>query len=151
MKNPNKGLPRPKIGNTEKRRRSCKIQAFSKPWIKTGPSPLKVLGVENRIYPTPSISTCLSAVKLVWFLYFLIGVHRKAEMLFCAVFLCIGGESKSGIVRDSGGRLQSWNVPFGTSGDYIWEQIGTFRLLPVMIQQSEWSCFQRHAAFSDDG
>lgn len=30
-KNPNKGLLRPKIGNTEKRRRSCKTQAFSKP------------------------------------------------------------------------------------------------------------------------
>ena len=30
---------------------------------------------------------------------------------------CIGDEPKSGLARDLGDRLQSRNVPFGTSGD----------------------------------
>lgn len=32
-------------------------------------------------------------------------------------FFCIGNEPKSGLARDLGDRLQSRNVPFGTSGD----------------------------------
>ena len=34
-------------------------------------------------------------------------------------FFCIGNEPKSGPARDLGDCLQSRNVPFGTSGDYI--------------------------------
>ena len=33
------------------------------------------------------------------------------------IFFYIGDEPKSGLVRDPGNRLQSRNVPFGTSGD----------------------------------
>ena len=38
-------------------------------------------------------------------------------------FFCIGNEPKSGLARDLGDCLQSRNVPFGTSGDYL---IGNF-------------------------
>ena len=34
-------------------------------------------------------------------------------------FFCIGNEPKSGLDDDLGDCLQSRNVPFGTSGDYI--------------------------------
>ena len=34
-------------------------------------------------------------------------------------FFCIGNEPKPGLARDLGDCLQSRNVPFGTSGDYI--------------------------------
>ena len=34
-------------------------------------------------------------------------------------FFCIGNEPKSGLARYLCDCLQSWNVPFGTSGDYI--------------------------------
>ncbi len=33
-------------------------------------------------------------------------------------FFCISDEPKSELARDLGDRLQSRNVPFGTSGDY---------------------------------
>ena len=36
-----------------------------------------------------------------------------------SVSFCIGNEPKSGLARDLGDCLQSRNVPFGTSGDYI--------------------------------
>ena len=37
-------------------------------------------------------------------------------------FFCIGTAPKSGLARDLGDRLQSRNVPFGTSGDYAIEK-----------------------------
>ena len=43
-----------------------------------------------------------------------------------ARFICIGDEPKSGLARDLGDRLQSRNVPFGTSGDL---RIGTLCLV----------------------
>ena len=39
------------------------------------------------------------------------------------VFSCRGDEPKSGLAQDLGDCLQSRNVPFGTSGDYL---IGNF-------------------------
>ena len=41
-------------------------------------------------------------------------------------FFCIGDEPKSGLARDLGDRLQSRNVPFGTSGDCVKKSLHTF-------------------------
>ena len=46
-------------------------------------------------------------------------LRKKKEMPGGMSFFCIGNEPKSGLARDLGDCLQSRNVPFGTSGDYI--------------------------------
>ena len=60
-------------------------------------------------------------------------MEDMSEMPCGVSFFCIGDEPKSGPARDLGDRLQSRNVPFGTSGDY---PAGT--VFPVRI--SERSC-----------
>ena len=39
------------------------------------------------------------------------------QRTLCPAFFCGGDEPKSGLARDLGDRIQSRNVPFGTSGD----------------------------------
>ena len=43
----------------------------------------------------------------------------KSQRSFSDTVFCIGNEPKSGLARDLGDCLQSRNVPFGTSGDFI--------------------------------
>ena len=47
-------------------------------------------------------------------------LHRKkvtGRTFYRSGSFCVGDEPKSGLVRDLGDRLQSRDVPFGTSGD----------------------------------
>ncbi|BFK20848.1 hypothetical protein F230042K4_21390 [Mediterraneibacter glycyrrhizinilyticus] len=44
---------------------------------------------------------------------------RKNSIEFFHILFYIGNEPKSGLARDLGDCLQSRNVPFGTSGDYV--------------------------------
>ena len=45
-------------------------------------------------------------------------------------FFCIGNEPKSGLARDLGDCLQSRNVPFGTSGDFVSRKPRDSRVVP---------------------
>ena len=49
----------------------------------------------------------------------IINTLRKKRRCREACPFCIGNEPKSGLARDLGDCLQSRNVPFGTSGDYV--------------------------------
>ena len=46
-------------------------------------------------------------------------LRKKRRCREACPFFGIGNEPKSGLARDLGDCLQSRNVPFGTSGDYI--------------------------------
>ena len=47
---------------------------------------------------------------------------------------CVGGGAKSGLARDLGGRLQSRNVPFDTSGDSLHEFQSALYFLAILLE-----------------
>ena len=53
---------------------------------------------------------------------------------------CDGDEPKSELARDSGDRLQSRNVPLGTSGDYVrisWSMISRVEMSKGCLEDSK--------------